>query len=109
MNTKTNRKNKTKQVIKWPETHFTIDELNQLNLDFVNITLRVRLTNAIANRQVVKLGVRHLEKGRPRLVFACAPVVATTLESARNSGIHLDDVIECLNSAPINSTECGLN
>ena len=88
---KTNRKNKTNQTVKWPTSHFTIEELNTQNADFVNITLRVRLKSAIDEKQVVELGVMHASKGRPKLVFAYAPVAATVIESARTSGIMLHE------------------
>ena len=38
---KTDRKNKTNLTVNWPKNIFTIEELNQKNPEFVNITLRV--------------------------------------------------------------------
>jgi hypothetical protein len=105
MNTKkTNRKNKTNLTVKWPSTHFTIDELNKQNSDFVNITLRVRLNNAIENKLVIELGTLHVGKGRPKLVFACAPVKPDVIESARKSNVMLHDSFNSVNVTTLTST-----
>ena len=95
---KTNRKNKTNQVVKWPAGYFTIKQLNEQNVDFVNITLRVRLNKAIEDKKVVELGVMQASKGRPNLVFACSPVDASVIESARTNGIIL---LESFNSVKV--------
>ena len=89
--TKTIRKNKTKLAVNWPASHFTIDELNKLNSDFINITLRVRLKTALDEKKVVELGTLNVGKGRPKLVFAVAPVSETTLQSARDNNVLLHD------------------
>ena len=101
---KTNRKNKTNQVVTWPASYFTIEQLNKQNADFVNITLRVRLNKAIEDKKVVELGVMQASKGRPKLVFACTPVEASVIESARTSGIIL---LESFNSVKV-TTISGL-
>ena len=84
---KTGRKNKTKLVVNWPASHFTIKELHALNPDFVEITLRVRLQGFLERSEVTELGTLHMEKGRPKLVFAKSPVNAKVIESAKNSGV----------------------
>jgi len=99
---KTNRKNKTNLVVKWPTSHFTIDELNKLNPDFINITLRVRLKNAFDGKQVVELGTKHIGKGRPKLVFAVAPVSDKTIRSARSEDIMLHSCYDAVAVASIN-------
>ena len=90
-NKKTERKNKTNQVVKWPTSYFTIESLNKQNSDFVNITLRVRLNTAIEDKKVVSIGVIHAGKGRPKLAFACAPVDSSVIESARTGGVMLHE------------------
>ena len=105
MTNKTNRKNKTKQTVTWPASYFTIKQLNKLNSDFVNITLRVRLNNALEEKQVVQLGVLTATKGRPNLVFACSPVDATVIESARAAGITLN---ESFNSTKITTVSSNI-
>lgn len=90
---KTNRKNKTGLKVNWPAGFYTMDpssaadhasipSLLNHNSDFVKITLRVRLNNAIENNTVAVIGTLKGEKGRPKLVFANTPVSAETLEAA---------------------------
>lgn len=86
------RKNKTNQSVVWPTaTLFTIKELHRLNPKFVNITLRVRLANAIGEGKVAEIGSIPGEKGRPQKVFSMTPVTRNTLEKARAEGINLVD------------------
>jgi len=75
---KTNRQNKTGLTVNWPtgfytmetcESHPNIPSLWDHNQQFILITLRVRLTNAIEEKQVVKLGTLKGVKGRPKLVL----------------------------------------
>ncbi len=100
---KTNRQNKTGLSVNWPtgfytmessESHPNIVNLWDQNRHFAAlITLRVRLTNALEDNQVVKLGTIKGSKGRPKLVFANAPVSQETIDAARNAGVVLDDNI----------------
>jgi hypothetical protein len=99
---KTNRQNKTGLTVNWPdgfytmetcESHPNIPSLWDNNQHFILITLRVRLTNAIEEKQVVKLGTLKGVKGRPKLVFANAPVSQATVEAARNAGVVVDENI----------------
>ena len=99
---KTNRQNKTGLTVYWPtgfytmetcESHPNIASLWDHNQHFILITLRVRLTNAIEEKQVVKLGTLKGVKGRPKLVFANAPVSQATVEAARNAGVIVDENI----------------
>lgn len=99
---KTNRQNKTGLTVNWPtgfytmetcSSHPNIPSLWDHNQNFILITLRVRLTNAIEEKQVVKLGTLKGSKGRPKLVFANAPVSQATVEAARNAGVVVDDNI----------------
>lgn len=86
------RKNKTNQAVVWPTTTlFTIKELHRLNPKFVNITLRVRLTNAIEDGKVAEIGSIPGDKGRPQKVFSLTPVTQATLNKARAERINLVD------------------
>lgn len=99
MNRKTERKNKTNQVVSWPtrDEYFTIDNLIQANPHMLtasgsDITLRVRLSDAITKKQtVVAIGTRNCGKGRPKLAFAMTPVTQTALDKAKTDGIMLLD------------------
>lgn len=88
---KTDRKNKTNLTVNWPKNIFTIEELNQKNPDFVNITLRVRLKKAITDNAVSEVGYLHNGKGRPRLVLACAPITQEHIAEAKSKGVVLKD------------------
>lgn len=99
MNRKTERKNKTNQVVSWPsrDEYFTIDSLKQTNPHMLtasgsDITLRVRLSDAITKKKtVVAVGTRNCGKGRPKLAFAMTPVTQTALDKAKADGIMLLD------------------
>lgn len=99
MNRKTERKNKTNQVIMWPghDGYFTIDSLVKLNPHMLtssgsDITLRVRLSDAITKKKtVVAIGTFNRGKGRPTLAFAMTPVTQTSIDKAKDDGIMLID------------------
>lgn len=94
---KQQRKNRTNQSVTWPSTpYFTILELHKLNPKFVNITLRVRLTNAIESGKVAEIGSVPGGKGRPQKVFALTPVSKLTFEKAKQNNINLVDNYEKL-------------
>jgi hypothetical protein len=76
------------------ESHPNITSLWSQNQHFAAlITLRVRLTNALEANRVVSLGTVKGIKGRPKLVFANAPVSQETIEAARVAGVVLNDNI----------------
>lgn len=86
------RKNKTNQSVTWPtSTFFTIRELCKLNENFVVITLRVRLANAIADGKIVEVGFMPGGKGRPQKVFTQTKVTQLLLDEAEKRGITLVD------------------
>ena len=95
---KTQRKNKTKQVIVWPshDSYFTIDSLVETNPHMLtssgsDITLRVRLNKAIGEENLVAIiGQKNCGKGRPQLVFAMRPVKQSAIDKAKSDGISLD-------------------
>ena len=94
---KTERKNKTNQVVLWPahDEYFTIETLKQKNPHMLtssgsDITLRVRLSDAITKDKTVEvIGTKNLGKGRPRLAFVMTPVSTVALDKAKADGIVL--------------------
>jgi hypothetical protein len=92
-NKKTNRKNKTNLTVTWPsaDKYFTIADLLETNKEFIPITLRVRLKNAIDDGTVAEIGTIHGGKGRPKLAFAMNPVTEDVLATARQAEVVLHD------------------
>ena len=93
MNNKNTRKNKMNFSVVWPTTpYFTIKDLIKLNPKFVEITLRVRLTNAIDEEdRFAEIGFVPGAKGRPQKIFAPTPVTKDVLDKAEEAGISLVD------------------
>jgi len=87
------RKNKTKQVVNMPTTsYYTLEDLFALNTHFTaEITVRVRHTKMIESGKVVKIGVCCGEHGRPKKVYAYAPVTKLVLDKAYANNIIPDD------------------
>ena len=98
-NKKTDRKNKTNLTVTWPsnDTYFGVSDLVNLNKDFIAITLRVRLKNALDEGVVTQIGTVHGGKGRPKLAFAMSPVTETAINSARTAGVVLDSKYDTVN------------
>jgi hypothetical protein len=96
---KTDRKNKTNLTVTWPsnDTYFGVSELTNLNKDFIAITLRVRLKNALDEGVVTQIGTVHGGKGRPKLAFAMSPVTESAIASARAAGVVLVDKYNTVN------------
>ena len=99
MNRKTERKNKTNQVVTWPtcNEYFTIDSLIETNQHMLtssgsDITLRVRLTDLLENKkQAARIGTYNRGKGRPKNAYAMTPVTQMALDKAKADGIILLD------------------
>ena len=98
-NKKTDRKNKTNLTVTWPsnDTYFGVSDLANLNKDFIAITLRVRLKNALDEGVVTQIGTVHGGKGRPKLAFAMSPVTEAAITSARSAGVVLVDKYNTVN------------
>lgn len=98
-NKKTDRKNKTNLTVTWPsnDTYFGVSDLTSLNKDFIAITLRVRLKNALDEGVVTQIGTIHGGKGRPKLAFAMSPVTDAAINSARTAGVVLNDKYNAVN------------
>jgi hypothetical protein len=96
---KTDRKNKTNLTVNWPsnDTYFGVSELTNLNSDFIAITLRVRLKNALDEGVVTQIGTVHGGKGRPKLAFAMSPVTESAITAARSAGVVLVDKYNTVN------------
>ena len=96
---KTDRKNKTNLTVTWPsnDTYFGVSELTALNSDFISITLRVRLKNALDEGVVTQIGTVHGGKGRPKLAFAMSPVTEAAVTAARAAGVVLVDKYNTVN------------
>ncbi len=96
---KTDRKNKTNLTVNWPsnDTYFGVSELTNLNKDFIAITLRVRLKNALDEGIVTQIGTVHGGKGRPKLAFAMSPATEAAITSARSAGVVLVDKYNTVN------------
>jgi len=102
MNRKTERKNKTNQVVTWPtrNEYFTIDSLIETNQHMLtssgsDITLRVRLTDLVEKKkQAARIGTYNRGKGRPKNAYAMTPVTQSALDKAKADGIILLDETE---------------
>ena len=91
MSKKTERKNKTNLNPNWPTTpFFTIEDLQALNPDAKNITLRVRLNKRREDFEVTEIGNITGGQGRPRKVFAFMPVPEETYLLAESQKITVD-------------------
>lgn len=86
---KTTRTNKIGQTLSFSNNIFTIEDLQNLNPGYCNITLRVHLKEAIKKGEVVELGYLRGSKGRPKLVMALAPVTQEHLKEAEEREIIL--------------------
>jgi len=97
---KTDRKNKTNLVVTWPidNNWFTIKSLLASNPDFKEITLRVRIDNAVKKEKLVSIiGYKNSGKGRPTMCLAMNPVTKELLNKAYNQ-----DGIQPPENKPIN-------
>lgn len=76
--------------VKFPSL-FTIDELQQLNPDIVNITLRYKINQAISRGAIVQIGKTQKELGRPKIIFCKCPVDQAMKEEVKKRGALLID------------------
>ena len=97
---KTPRKNKTNLQINWPtETEFwTVKNLLARNPQFVEITLRVRLSNAIKKHNTVAvIGDKMNSHGRPEMVMAMrqkdGKVNPAAIAAAKKAGIRCGEPV----------------
>ncbi len=78
---------KSKTNIVWPEGHFTIDQVQTSYPNVVNITLRFRVKKATENKEIVVIGRQKPAIGRPKIVFAKAPVTEAVVKAAYAAGV----------------------
>ena len=78
---------KSKTNIVWSEGHFTIDQVQTSYPNVVNITLRFRVKKATENKEIVVIGRQKPAIGRPKLVFAKAPVTEAVVKAAYAAGV----------------------
>lgn len=97
---KKTRKNKTNLVIAWPSENefWTVKQLMSRNKQFVPITLRVRLSNAINKHNTVAvIGDKMNSHGRPEMVLAMrnkdGKVNPAVIEAAKKAGIRCGEPI----------------
>lgn len=75
-------------VIKWPESFFTLKTLFTQNANMVEITIRFRVKKATdITKEIVVIGKIKPNIGRPMLVFAKANPSAEVLAAARKAGM----------------------
>jgi hypothetical protein len=86
---KTDRKNKTGLTVKWPAGIFTVEECHNENPNFVNITLRVRIRDAILAGDLNEIGYLHNNKGRPRLVLVKGTITQQHIDEAKRRNVIL--------------------
>lgn len=93
---KTDRKNKSNLAVVWPEHGklFTIKDLwKDLNKDFIEITLRVRIDKAIKkDKTVAIIGYKNVGKGRPTMILAMNPITQELLDKAYADGIQPPEI-----------------
>lgn len=90
----TKRRNKTGQKLTIGSHLFTVEELHAQNPDYLNITLRVHLKEAIRSGKVMELGSINTGKGRPKIVMAPMPLTQELLDEAMQRGVILKNDIE---------------
>ena len=89
------KKSKKKSlVIEWPETPFTIQDIQNMHPDAKNITLRFRINKAIREDVIKYIGKNPTKVGRPTIVFAPCPVSSENLKLAQTQGVELDEQFE---------------
>jgi hypothetical protein len=98
--------NKNKIEIKWPnkETHFTVNDLFDLNPDIKEITVRLRLSKAVEQKSVAKIGTLSGSKGAPKIVYSMTPVNQSTIDNANKNGISMVGERELINVLDITPT-----
>jgi type III secretion system FlhB-like substrate exporter len=92
MSNKTTDQNKLPKSVNWIlNDYFTIESLQSVNPDWVNITLRVRLKKELDENKIAVIGNKMGGKGRPQLVFAVVPVSKDIITKAKDDGVVLID------------------
>lgn len=80
--------------ITWPETHFTIQDIQNEHPMAKNITIRFRINRAIEDNKIVLIGKNPTSVGRPTIVFHKNPITDTVLKQAVKDGVILEEAFE---------------
>ena len=92
-------KSKVNRPVVWPQpgTLFSIKELHTLNPEFPEITLRVRVTNAIEKDKTVSfVGHKNKQKGRPTMILTVGSVTTDVINKAIADGVQVADSTKAL-------------
>jgi len=81
---------KKDKKINWPKSTFTIDNLQELNPEFVNITLRVKLRELLDKYEIEEIGSIPNGKGRPKKLFVKHPVTEKHIEEAKLKNANIN-------------------
>ena len=109
---KTDRKNKVGLTINWPTIGecFTFKDLVVLNPTFKEITLRVRLDNAIKiDKKFAIIGYKKSPKGRPQMLLSMNPISQSLLDTVAEQADVMPPitvpVINIMSSDSLNEVE----
>lgn len=91
---KNNKTEKSRTNIEWPESHFTIEDIQVKYPDAVNITLRFRVKKAEDAKEIVLIGKVKPAIGRPRKVYAKANPSEEVLAAAAAAGVISTDTLK---------------
>ena len=110
---KKTRKNQTNLQVNWPseDEYWTIKDLRKRNMHFnAEITLRVRLTNAIKKTNTVAvIGDKMNPHGRPEMVCAVrqndGSVKPSVIQAAKDAGIRVNESLSVVVTEVKKSTD----
>jgi len=91
---KNNKTEKNRINIEWPESHFTIEDIQVKYPDAVNITLRFRVKKAEEAKEIVLIGKVKPAIGRPRKVYTKATPSEEVLAAAAAAGVISTDSLK---------------
>lgn len=80
--------------IAWPESFFTIQDIQDQHPDAKNITLRYRIQKAKEQNILVEIGKIPKAVGRPTIVLTKHPVNSQILSDAVAGGVTLHEEFE---------------
>ena len=81
---------KKNKKINWPKGTFTIDDVQLKNPSFVNITLRVRIKDAVDKYDIEEIGSIPNGKGRPKKLFAASPIRQHHIDEAKTKNANIN-------------------
>jgi hypothetical protein len=84
---KNNKTEKNRTNIEWPESHFTIEDIQVKYPAAINITLRFRVKKAEEAKEIVLIGKIKPAIGRPRKVYTKANPSEEVLAAATAAGV----------------------